>query len=82
MSDFDFNEETNLGLEKGIRRLILFSCEKLLKNYSKKIIEDKILEFDNKNIYISNNQKIAIKKRKCEKKIIQRLAQNLQKDLK
>ena len=82
MSDFDFNEETNLALEKSIRRLILFSCEKLLKNYSKKIIEDKILEFDNKNIYISNNQKIAIKKRKCEKKIIQRLAQNLQKDLK
>ncbi|ABW97922.1 met (nucleomorph) [Hemiselmis andersenii] len=77
LSDFNFNDENNYEIEKIIRKLVLFSCEKLLKNYSKKVSEEKILNSLNSNFLISKNQKMALKQSKCEKKIIQRLRNNL-----
>lgn len=82
ISNFDFNEDNNLNFEKTIRKIVFFSCEKALKNYSKKLLEEVILNSDIKNILISKNQKIALKQRKCEKKIIQRLNENLKRDFK
>mmetsp|Transcript_36901 Transcript_36901/g.71994 ORF Transcript_36901/g.71994 Transcript_36901/m.71994 type:complete len:178 (+) Transcript_36901:881-1414(+) len=77
LSDFNFNDENNYEIEKIIRKLVLFSCEKSLKNYSKKISGEKILGSLNSNFLISKNQKMALKQCKCEKKIIQRLSTNL-----
>jgi histone-lysine N-methyltransferase SETD3 len=77
LSNFNFNQEENPELEKIIRKLVLFSCEKLLKNYSKTIIQEKILDSLNSDFIITKNQKLALKQNRCEKKIIQRLKSNL-----
>lgn len=81
-SDFDFLDETNINLEKVVRKIILFACEKNLKNYLKTISEENILNAANSNILLTKNQKMALKQRKCEKKIFQRLNINLQKEFK
>jgi hypothetical protein len=75
--EFDFNNSENKKLEKLIRKTVIFSCEKNLKIYCEKINEEKILEVLNNFFLITRNQKIALKQRRCEKKILQRLKLNL-----
>jgi len=77
----DFEEEEDLSIERIVRKIIIFSCEKNLKNYTKISQEEKIVGLLDTKITISKNQKTAIRQRKCEKKILKRLLLNLQKSI-
>mmetsp|Transcript_43438 Transcript_43438/g.102588 ORF Transcript_43438/g.102588 Transcript_43438/m.102588 type:complete len:481 (+) Transcript_43438:39-1481(+) len=81
LSSLDFEEEEDLSTERIIRKIIIFSCEKNIKDYTKISQEEKIFSLLDTKISISKNQKIAIRQRKCEKKILQRLVLNLQKSI-
>mmetsp|Transcript_14034 Transcript_14034/g.27893 ORF Transcript_14034/g.27893 Transcript_14034/m.27893 type:complete len:184 (+) Transcript_14034:926-1477(+) len=81
LSFFNFVEEGSISIEKVIRKIIIFSCQKNLKSYTKISQEEKIFSLLDTKISISTNQKNAIRQRRCEKKILQRLIQNLQKNL-
>ena len=79
--DYDFNQQNNKKIEKIIRKIVIFSCERNLKLYSTKINEEKILGILSNFFLITRNQKIALKQRRCEKKILQRLKTNLNNEL-
>jgi len=81
LTDFNFEKEDNLLLERTVRKLMMTTCEKNLKEYTKITEEEKIFSLLDTKISISKNQKIAIRQRKCERKILQRLVLNLQKSV-
>jgi len=80
-SNLNFTDEENFNLEKIIRKTVIFACKKNLKAYNKTINEEKILNNLSNIIVLTKNQKTSIKQRKCEKKILQRLSENLKKEL-
>lgn len=80
-SIFDFDDQKNSNLEKAVRKIIIFACEKNLKSYSNYIFEEKFFkDVNNNDLFLTKNQKIAMKQRKIEKKILIRLNINLQKE--
>jgi hypothetical protein len=81
VQDFDYTNQNKIELEKAIQKLIVFLCEKNLKNYFKPLENENIYALLNDKITITKNQKISIKQVKCEKKILNKLRLNFANNL-
>mmetsp|Transcript_2148 Transcript_2148/g.4440 ORF Transcript_2148/g.4440 Transcript_2148/m.4440 type:complete len:158 (-) Transcript_2148:466-939(-) len=81
LQEFDYSNEKNNRLEKLIRKLIVFLCEKSVKKYYKYLENENFYNMLNDKIFLTKNQKISVKQVKCEKKILNKLRLNFVKNL-
>jgi len=69
----DKNEEKIIGL---IKRALSFICKKNILQYPLIRNEDEIINLSIDNNYVSKNQKISLRQRRIEKKILSKLIEN------
>jgi hypothetical protein len=81
LQEFDYSNEKNNRMEKLIRKLIVFLCEKSVKKYYKFLENENFYNILNDKIFLTKNQKISVKQVKCEKKILNKLRLNFVKNL-
>lgn len=73
---FENEGENNFEVKQTVKKTLSFICKKNILKYPSIRNEDKIINGSIDNNYVSKNQKISLKQRKIEKKILTKLIEN------
>lgn len=73
---FENEEEIDFEINEIVKKTLSFICKKNILKYPSIRNEDKIINSSIDNNYVSKNQKISLKQRKIEKKILTKLIED------
>ena len=73
--DFSFESENlnNFEINEKVKKTLSFTCKKNILKYPSIRNEDKIINSSIENSYVSKNQKVSLRQRKIEKKILTKI---------
>jgi hypothetical protein len=76
--DYSFENENlnNFEINETVKKTLSFICKKNILKYPSIRNEDKIINSSIDNSYVSKNQKISLRQRKIEKKILAKIIDN------